>query len=194
MILLLAVIFGLLAGLLRAWCGGRRLASPHLRLAWLVLVAFIPQWFTFYLPAIRELLADHLVAVSLVSSQILLLVFAWFNRDQPGFWVLACGLALNLLVIVSNSGLMPISPETAAWLMPDAPPDTWQVGDRLGATKDIILPITATRLWWLSDRFLLSVWSCRIAFSLGDVLIAGGAFWLLWTLGGGRQMTKMGVM
>ncbi len=188
MILLLAIIAGLLAGLGRAWMGRGRLASPHLCLAWLVPLAFIPQGLAFYLPATREWLADDLVALGLVSSQLLLLLFAWLNRRQPGFWALGLGLALNLLVISLNGGLMPISPETVAQLNLDAPPGTWQIGSRAGTSKDIVLPIAATRLWWLSDRFLLPAWSpYRVAFSIGDVFIAGGAFWLLWALGGTKQ-------
>jgi hypothetical protein len=188
MILALAVIIGLLAGLIRAWFRRRLLASPRLRLEWLLLVAFIPQWFAFYLPATRQLLENHLVAFSLVSSQTLLLIFAWLNRHQPGFWALGLGLALNLLVITANGGLMPISPEMANKLVPDISANIWQVGDRLGTSKDIILPVTATRLWWLSDRFLVPAWfPYRVVFSIGDVFIAGGAFWLLWTLGGPKQ-------
>jgi hypothetical protein len=179
-ILLLAVVAGLLAGQVRAWRGRRRLMPPSLRLVWLVLLAFSPQWFAFYLPATRRLIPDGLAAVALVSSQALLLVFAWFNRDRPGFWALGLGLALNLLVIALNGGLMPISPETVARLAPKALPEAWQVGSRLGISKDVILPVAATRLWWLSDRFLLPAWfPYRVAFSLGDVFIASGAFWLL---------------
>ena len=51
MILLLAVMIGLLAGLARAGYRGRRLMCPNLRLVWLVPVAFFPQWLAFYLPA-----------------------------------------------------------------------------------------------------------------------------------------------
>ena len=65
------------------------------------------------------MISEDLAAAILVSSQVLLLVFAWFNRDQPGLWALDLGLALNLLVIVLNGGLMPISPETVARLAPE---------------------------------------------------------------------------
>lgn len=182
--LLLAVVAGLLAGQVRAWYGRRCLSPPSLRLVWLVPLAFLPQWLAFYLPATERSIADSLAAVALVSSQALLLVFAWFNRDQPGFRALSLGLALNLLVIVLNGGLMPISPETVARLAPDAPPEAWQVGSRLGTSKDVVLPTTAMRLWWLSDHFLLPSWfPYRVAFSLGDAFIAAGAFLLLWVLG-----------
>ena len=39
-ILLLAIVAGLLAGSVRAWRGGRHLATPNLRLIWLVPVAW----------------------------------------------------------------------------------------------------------------------------------------------------------
>ncbi len=190
MILLVAILAGLLAGQARAWLGGRGLSPPSLRLVWLVPLAFLPQWLCFYLPATRRLIAGDLAAAALVGSQAILLVFAWFNRRQAGFWALGLGLALNLLVIALNGGLMPISPETVARLAPDAPPGTWQIGGRLGTGKDLVLPVAAMCLPWLSDRFLLPGWlPYRVAFSLGDVLIAFGAFWLLWTLGGDCQRT-----
>jgi hypothetical protein len=183
-ILLLAVVAGLLAGSARAWWRGGRLAAPNLRLLWLVPLAFLPQWLAFYLPATRQSMPDGLAAIALVSSQALLLIAAWINRDQPGFWALGLGLALNLLVIILNGGLMPISPDTVARLAPEAQPGAWQVGHRLGTGKDVVLPVAITRLWWLSDRFLLPAWfPYRAAFSLGDVLIAFGAFWLSWTIG-----------
>lgn len=184
MILLLAVGAGLLAGAARAWLGKRRLAVPHLRLLWLAAAAFLPQWLAFYLPATRKLIPDDLAAAALIGSQALLLIFAWLNRRQPGFWALGLGLALNLLVITLNGGLMPISPEVVMQLAPEAPPTAWQVGCRLGTGKDVVLPVAATQVWWLSDRFLLPPWfPYQAAFSLGDVLIAVGAFWLLWTIG-----------
>ena len=185
MILLVAIIAGLMASLARAWYGGRCLSPPSLHFAWLVPVAFAPQWLAFYLPASRKLVPDELVAIVLVSSQALLLVFAYFNRDKPGFTALGLGVALNLMVITLNGGLMPISPETVTRLVPDAPPDVWQIGQRLGNSKDVILPVAVTRLSWLSDRFLLPTWlPYRVAFSLGDAFIAGGSFWLLWKSAG----------
>jgi hypothetical protein len=178
MILALAVLVGLLVSLLWVWFGGRQLAAPNLRLVWLVPAAFVPQWLAFYWPATQGWLADSTVAVSLMASQLLLLLFVWLNRRQPGFWALGLGLTLNLLVISLNGGLMPISPEMVSRF--ELRPDTWEIGSRLGSSKDIVLPIAETRLWTLSDRFFLPLpsWAANpVAFSLGDVLIAFGAFW-----------------
>ena len=185
MILLLAVVLGILAGLLRAWSGSRPYRAPHLRWIWLVPIAFLPQYIAFYFPGTREAISDRTAAILLVSSQILLLGFAWANRKHPAFWVMGLGLTLNLLVILANGGLMPISPETVTRLAPQASPNSWQVGSRLGTTKDVVQPIEATRLWWLSDRFLLpSKFPYQVAFSLGDIFIAAGAFGFLWAMGG----------
>jgi Family of unknown function (DUF5317) len=186
MILLVAIIVGLLVGLIRAWAGGRQMTSPHFRLTWLVPAAFLPQLLAFYLSSTQGLWTNQAAAAGLVGSQIMLLIFAWCNRRQPGVLLLGLGLTLNLGVIALNGGLMPISPDMASRLNPDIPAQAWEAGSRLGNSKDVILPIAETRIWLLSDRFFLALpaWiSYRVAFSLGDVLIAGGAFWLLWAMG-----------
>jgi hypothetical protein len=78
--------------------------------------------------------------------------------------------------------LMPVSPEVVAQLLPDQPVGTWQDGERIGWS--IILSRSRTQLWWLSDHLLMPAWMpYRKALSVGDLLIALGAFWLLWTLG-----------
>jgi hypothetical protein len=182
-ILLPAVIAGLLAGLARARYGNRHLRAPDLRLLWLVPVAFFIQWLAFYAPGIRTWIGDSNLPLALVGSQALLLAFAWLNRSQQGMWALGLGLALNLLVIAINGGLMPVSPETVAQLLPTAPGDTWQVGTQIG--RNVVLNLNDTRLWWLSDWILLPAgFPIRKALSIGDILIAAGAFWLLWSCGG----------
>lgn len=102
--------------------------------------------------------------------------------------MLGLGLALNLLVILLNRGFMPIRPEAIRFLAPNAPASAWQVGKRVVFTKNIALTTADTQLWWLSDWFLLPNWlPDRVAFSLGDVLIAIGAFWFLWSLSNAEQ-------
>jgi hypothetical protein len=187
-ILLLAAVIGMLAGGGRAWWGGHKVILPTLRLTWLVPIAVVPQILMFYLPGLGPHPAGQLVAVGLMTSQLLLLGFAWINRHQPGFWLLGLGLLLNFAAISLNGGLMPLSPEMASRLIPEIPPEAWVSGSRFGNSKDIILPLEATSLWSLSDRFFLSIGNLyRMAFSIGDVLLAGGALWWLWSLGGPKQ-------
>jgi len=188
MVLLVAVAAGLLSGLLRAQFGKRKFSPFPLRLTWVVLGAFAAQWVLFSLPVTRSFIPETAVRWIFVLSQFALLMFGWANRKIPGFWLLTGGLFLNFLVISLNGGLMPITPETVQWLRPDAAEGSWQIGERLGYGKDIVLPQGETILWFLSDRFRsFSSLSYRVAFSPGDVLIALGAFWLLWSIGGPAQ-------
>lgn len=184
MILVNAVLAGLIAGVARAAWAGKQYKLPELQGLWLVPAAFVPQWFAFYWPVSQRLANEFTAAIILVGSQLLLLVFAWFNRRHTAFWILGCGLLLNFLVITLNGGLMPISPETVDRVV--GRPTGWhqRIGRRLGGTKDIVLPAAETRLPWLADRLVTPQWwPQRSAFSVGDVVIAIGVFWLLWQAG-----------
>jgi hypothetical protein len=185
LILLVAVVLGFGAGLLRSKLAKRPYQAFNLRLEWLVILAFVPQWIAFNLPATSSRLSSGLVAAILVSTQALLLLFVGANWRRPGFWLLGLGLGLNFVVISLNGGMMPISPEIIQHLNPDAPPGFWEIGHRLGSGKDIVLPESQTVFAFLSDRLTLPDWiPYRVVFSLGDMFIAAGAFWLLWCLGG----------
>lgn len=191
MILLIAVIIGLLAGLARAQYHGRPFVIPELRLVWLAAVAFFPQWLAFFFAPTRTLFTDQATALVLVTSQVGLFGFSWANRRHTSFKLLMLGLVLNLTVIVTNGGLMPISPDTLQRLAPDRPRDAWVIGQRLGTSKDRILPEANTNFAWLSDRFVLPAWiPYKVAYSLGDVLIAAGACLFLWSAGGANPQSR----
>jgi hypothetical protein len=179
LILLIALLAGGLAGFLLARWQKRRWTVPPLRVTWLVIIAFLPQFLAFYLPATRARIPDSLAAAGLIVSLILLLVFCWLNRRLAGVWLLALGLTLNLLVIASNGGFMPIGPQTASRFVSQETLQTLQPGSRFG-WKDILLLPEDTHLVFLSDLLLPPErFPYQIAFSLGDVLIAAGAFWLM---------------
>jgi Family of unknown function (DUF5317) len=185
MILLFAVLIGLLAGLLRARVGKRVYKSFSLKGIWLVFLAYLPQFFAFNLTATRVNMPDSWIPPILISSQILLLVFVWINRTQSGFLLLGLGLLFNFLVISSNGGMMPISPETANQLIEPGTAVILKIDQRVGTGKDILLQPEDTNLSFLSDLFTLPKWiPYRLAYSIGDILISMGAFWLLWQLGG----------
>ncbi len=184
MILAYAVILGFLAALVRVFVTGSRISIPEIALLWLVPIAFVPQFIAFYFPPTRRLIPDLWVPYFLLSSQALLLIFAIANLDKPGFWVMLLGAAANFWVILINGGWMPISPETVVGLAPNAPPGSWFIGHRLGFGKDLVMAVDDTRFWILSDRFLTPDWlPLQAAFSLGDVLIAIGTLWFVWSLG-----------
>ena len=180
MILLLSILIGIATGLLNARIKKQAFQAPDLKFTWLAVFAFAPQFFAFYLPATREWFPDLLVAICLVTSQILLLAFAYLNRKIFGMWILIGGLALNLIVISVNGGFMPISPETASHLVPAALVQSMPLESRFGKSKDILLLSQNTHLEWLADRLITPKWfPLQVAFSVGDILIATGAFWML---------------
>jgi hypothetical protein len=178
-VLLLALVAGLLVGLVWARWRGDPYRTPELRHLWLVFIAFMPQFIAVYLPVTRRYFPDWLVVGCLLVSQILLLGFAWLNHRLPGMPILICGVVFNLAVMSANSGFMPISPQTASRLVSEDSLLDVQPGSRIG-TKDILLHPQDTRFEWLADRFLTPTWSpYQVAFSLGDILVAIGVFRLL---------------
>lgn len=179
MILLAALVLGLPAGWGLARWQGRQYRAPDLKYLWLIPAAFAPQLVVAYWPATRELLPPPAAAAALPVSLVAFLAFVWLNRGLPGMPVLLVGLVLNLVVLAANGGWMPISPETASQLPGGSAPEAAVLEMRIGE-KDILLRPEDTRLELLSDRFLLPDWiGYRAAFSLGDMFVAAGAFWLL---------------
>ena len=175
MVLLLAILAGLLAGLVLARWRGHAYQAPKLQHLWLVFVAFLPQAIFTYLPN----LPNGWVAACLLGSQILLLGFAWLNRTIPGMPTLLAGAALNFLVMAVNGGFMPVSPQTVSRLVSEQRLLDFQLGSRIGV-KDILLLPQDTRFEWLADRILPPAWfPFQAAFSLGDIFIALGVFWML---------------
>jgi hypothetical protein len=177
------VVIGLAATTIRAKATGRKLRPIELKRSWLVLLAVSPQIIAFQVPVIGRKVPESLIPVLLIATQLLLLWFTFDNLVKPGIWALGIGLVTNFIAIASNGGWMPISPETVHKILPTIPEGVWLVGHRLGLSKDWILPTQDIKMYWFSDRFTLPVWiPYRVAFSLGDIFIALGAFLLVWSL------------
>jgi hypothetical protein len=161
---------------------------PSVRFPGLVVFAFLPQWFAFYQSRWDIEIPDRAVQILLITSQLVLFFFIWVNRKQAGFLLLGVGLLLNFAVIVANGGWMPISPDTVRKIYPNVPETAWEVGERLGSGKDIVLDPAGTQLEFLADRFTPPTWiPYAFAYSFGDVVLALGAIGVLWSQGGPEQ-------
>ena len=170
--------------MIRSWIHHTKLQDIHVQSIWLVFLAFLPQWLAFNFSTTREMIPDSWIPFILSGSQFLLLVFVWQNRNLPGIKVMGLGLLLNFIVIILNHGYMPLSPETAQKLIPEGVTVDLAIGKRVEYGKDILLPVSDTKLWFLSDIFVIPKWfTNRAAFSVGDIFISIGSFLLLWSLG-----------
>lgn len=180
MILVIAVAISLVIAIAR---GGRlgRLADLGIERAWLVLAAVALQYPLVYIHVGGErVLGLPVAGVLMAASWVVLAVALWVNRRLPGMALIGAGMVLNLLVMSANGGWMPIAPEAVSRL--NATGKVVMIGAtaRMWGAKNIVLPRADTRLWWLSDVFVLPPpFPMRVAFSPGDVLIAAGLFWLL---------------
>ena len=185
MILVVGIVLGLVAGTIRTWVHRQPYQWPDIQRVELALISFLPQAFVFFVPQTGRFASPQVAALILPLSLGILVLFVWFNRNLPGFWLLGLGLLLNLVVIAANGGLMPISPETMAVLYDT--PSTEEFADLTIGTKSIVLPASETRLEWLADRFTVPDRSpIQFAYSLGDVFLVAGAFWALWAGGAAR--------
>jgi hypothetical protein len=178
MILLVALTISFLIALLR---GGHLLNLISLPLRWpaapIVVVAvqaiviFNPQ------PQSPKWGFVNLHVALLVLSYLFLSLVIWINRRIPGMVLLEIGLLLNLAVMLANGGYMPITPDAMASIGNGGQVEMIEPGTRDPASKDIVLLREQTRLWILSDIFVLAKpFPLPTAFSLGDVLIAWGLF------------------
>lgn len=179
MILVFAVIIGVGVALLRGGALGR-LAHLQLRLGWLALLALLVQMYVIYYPAERVQMERSLHAALMMGSYVVLTVVVLVNRRIPAMPIIGLGLILNLLVMGSNGGFMPVSREailtTGTRTVDQLPAD----GERLPRSKDVLLPADQTRLWILSDIITApdSVPLARV-YSIGDLVVAAGTFLLL---------------
>ena len=115
---------------------------------------------------------NRLQMALLISSQLALIGLILLNHQLPGAKIFALGIALNLVVMLANGGWMPVTPETYHFVHPDREVPLYA---RPADSKNIILPRSETRLWFLSDLIRVALPGRRNAVSPGDVLLIIGA-------------------
>ena len=170
------VIFVLLALATVPLAGGRlsRLADIRLRAVPVVFAALAVQ------VVIISLIGggpDWLHPALHLSTYAVALWFLWLNRSIPGAWLLGAGGLCNFVVIAANGGTMPASRGAieAAGVAH---------GSQVFANSGVV---EHARLAFLGDVFAIPAsWPVHNVFSIGDVLIALGAFVLVHTVCGSR--------
>lgn len=149
--------------------GGRltNLADIHLRLWWLLPLAFLLQIATAWLP--RSASWSEGVGLAMILTSFgLLLVLVVLNRDRNGMWLAGVGVLMNFSVIALNGG-MPVL--EGAWEV--AAGFTGQAMSVDGSYKHVVLDET-TRLSFLADVIPIRFANQGNVVSLGDVFLAVG--------------------
>ncbi|MCI0820679.1 MAG: DUF5317 domain-containing protein [Chloroflexi bacterium] len=150
-----------------------RFPDVELRLAGVVPAALAIQLIAIF----ADLGSDDLFRrILFIASYLLLIVFVLANIRRPSVALFGVGVLLNFLPIITNGGLMPITPETL--LKTGDVPEDARIGEWVEGTKDVLLERDDTRLYFFSDR-LTSDLSPSRAFSIGDVVLIVGAVVLL---------------
>lgn len=167
MVLILSIVLGLVIGLL---AGGRleRLGQVHITWAPLAIAGLAIQLVLFS-PPVVEWIGDLGAAgpVVYVGSTALVLAALLRNLRQPGLALIALGAALNAVVILTNGGFMPVSPDALAAIGRLEPAGSF--GNTVLATSSTVLP-------WFGDTIPLPLpVPLRTVVSIGDLLIGAGA-------------------
>ncbi|NCO66628.1 MAG: hypothetical protein COW32_03730 [Candidatus Aquicultor secundus] len=103
--------------------------------------------------------------VANIVSYMLVIAFLLLNRQVKLIEVVAAGLTLNFLAIVSNGGYMP------------GPTVVFASSTLESAASSAQVANAGSSLWFLGDTFTLPLFSSlSYAFSIGDILIALGMF------------------
>jgi len=143
----------------------RHLALLRWRHAWLLPLALVAQVVVIELPGVSR---GPSVVVH-VLSYVVAGAFLWLNRRVRGLWLLGLGAASNGVTIALNRGTLPASPSALASVGIE-PADGFA---NSGPLAHPVLP-------WLGDVFATPGWlPLANVFSIGDVLIALGATWLV---------------
>jgi hypothetical protein len=101
----------------------------------------------------------------------------WANRERWGVRIVGLGIALNLIAILANGGLMPVSPQARELTGKQAVAPVNDVGQMVPKSKGVLLTPEQTNLYLLTDVIALGPPISK-AISPGDVLIYGGVVFL----------------
>ena len=110
-----------------------------------------------------------------VIGAVLLLAVVWFNRRIPGALLFGAGLTLNLIVIVTFGGRMPV-------LLPhELDPNSPALVMLKGGLDPLHVALSHPQgLWFIGDVFTIpGIGGHSSLVSIGDLLMAAGVAWLI---------------
>jgi hypothetical protein len=143
----------------------------HLKSGWLALFALAMQAVAIFAPLGFD---DTPKRLLFQLSYLILLIFIVVNLPRPGIAIIGIGLLLNMLPIVANGGLMPVTAEHLARAGATDSIAGKQEGDAIPYSKNVLKSEGNTHFYDLSDRIVVDNPFFFRVFSVGDVVIAAG--------------------
>ena len=176
------VMLALVLALALAWATNgdlRRLGDVPLRHVWLLFVGAALQ-FIIFPPGMSNRWLGAAVPYLYIASFVMILVALLLNWRVRGVLLAALGVGLNLLAIISNGGYMPASAQAAqrAGITDTYVPLAGGAAGAMVHQNSLLAP--DPNLLFLGDVFVLElgpIWP--LVFSVGDVLLGAGVFWLI---------------
>ncbi|MBI2847125.1 MAG: DUF5317 domain-containing protein [Chloroflexi bacterium] len=163
----------------------RTLPGLRIRFGWIIVISF-----TIYLRGVYFVPANDetLRSIVILSSMTILAFGVLFNLHLWAFRFMAIGLLLNLLVMASNGGFMPISPETLKEIGVEQDAQVLEMGKVREHPKVILLPVEQTRMPLLSDTLIIP--GVRNAYSPGDFFVMAGVLGFIFELSASLWSTR----
>jgi Family of unknown function (DUF5317) len=155
-----------------------RLHFPKIEIRWgvLALFALAIQAVAIFAPLGFDDIPKRLL---FVLSYLLLILFIVTNLPRPGFIIIGVGVLLNVLPIVTNGGLMPVTAENLAKVELTHRIEGRHEGDAIPYSKNVLKAKEDISFYDLSDRL---TWDNPVffrLFSIGDIVIAAGMLVML---------------
>jgi len=153
----------------------RRLSQIKIRHLELLLAAFAVKAAVAILGTTHSQAAVTVARPLNVIGAVLLLAVVWFNRRIPGALLFGAGLTLNLIVIVTFGGRMPV-------LLPhDVDPNSPALVMLKGGLDPLHVALSHPQgLWFIGDVFTIpGIGGHSSLVSIGDLLMAAGVAWLI---------------
>lgn len=115
-----------------------------------------------------------------VVTHTLILAVAAANLGLDGFRAVVLGAAVNLVALLANGGLMPVSAEARVAAGHQAALDSLATGAMVLGSKGVVLPADQSNLWLLTDILVAPrPLPVTAIFSIGDLLVVLGLGFLI---------------
>jgi hypothetical protein len=153
----------------------RRLSQLRIHHIELLLAAFAAKVSVALLGTTHAAAAVNAARPLNVIGAALLLAVVWFNRRIPGAYLFGAGLTLNLIVILTFGGRMPV-------LIPrNIDPNSAVLATLKGGLDPLHVALQHPQgLWFIGDVFAIpGIGGHSSLVSIGDLLMAAGIAWLI---------------